>query len=300
MKVFRNIFLFFIVVWLGYQAFLMTIQFNKTELTNLSNGEVEIIGHGGVGFSSYFPFKYYPSNSYGSLSKAINKYDVGGVEVDLHMTKDRKFVLFHDSKLEKKTKLTGCLSDYTLAELTAQQYQLGAPFDWFQSERIIGLGELIDSLKELDEFPQLHLDVRPWSPCMIGEESLNWERDMALELIKFLGSKGVALDKVVIITLSQNFLIHLKVMKNPYPISFEIVGAVESSLKFAIDYSVSSITVKPSLLTKELSATAHKNGLKVITFGAKSKSGNKKLLELNPDIIQTDNISALKDLMGYK
>ena len=300
MKAFRWIFIFFALVALGYNVFLWSIMFDKSELENINNGEIEIVGHGGVGFSSWFPFKYFPSNSYGSLFEALNEYGSDGIEVDLHYTADGKFVLFHDSKLENKTELTGCTANRTLQELTETDYKLGAPFDWFHSERIIGFEELIDSLHKRKEFPILHIDVRNWNECLTSKENAVLEKEMASELIRFLKAKKVPIDKTLIISLSQVLLNELKAQKNPFPVSFEIVGRELEFLQWAIEYGVESITVKPRLLTKDISKKAHNAGLQVITFGAKSKSGNKKLLELNPDVIQTDNIPALKDLMGYE
>ncbi len=283
----------------GYNVFLWTVTFDKTNLKNLSGGELQIIGHSGVGFSSLIPFKYFPSNSYGSLFKALDQYKTEGVEVDLHLTSDRKFVLFHDGKLDNKTALSGCPANKTLEELMQTNYELGVPFDWFQSERIIGFAELIDTLQEREKFPILHLDIRNWNECSTPEENKVLEGTIAQELIDLLNDKKVPVDKVLIISLSQSFLMKLKELENPYPVSFEIVGREQEFLQWAIDYGVESVTVKPRLLTTNLSKTAHDSGVKVITFGAKSKSGNKKLLKLNPDVIQTDNIPALMELMGY-
>ena len=299
MKAFRLILLSLLLLAAGYNVFLWTITFDKTSLENLNGGEVQVIGHSGVGFASLFPFKYFPSNSYGSISKVLDEYGAYGVEVDLHLTADKQFVLFHDGKLDNKTKLSGCTGDKTLAELTQTNYELGFPFDWFQSERIIGLAELIDSLHKRKEFPMLHLDVRNWNECNTPQENGVLEGEIAVELIKLLNAKKVPANKVLIISLSQNLLLKLKELKNPYPVSFEIVGEGPQFLEWAVEYGVQSITVKPRLLTKEMSNKAHGAGLEVITFGAKSKSGNKKLLELHPDVIQTDNIPALKELMGY-
>ncbi len=299
MKVLRLFILFLLIVAAGYNVFLWTITFDKAQLQNNSNGAVEIIGHGGIGFNSWFPFKYFPSNSYGSLFKALNEYGADGVEIDLHLTADGQFVLFHDSKMENSTALSGCPSDRTLDELKATKYKLGAPFDWFHDERIIGFEELIDTLKKRETFPIIHLDIRNWSECNTTEENVEFESTLAKALITFLKFKEIPKEKVLLISLSQNFLQQLKKYDNPYPVSFEIVGREEDLLQWAIEYGVNSVTVKPRLLTKELSKNAHEAGIKVITFGAKSKSGNKKLLELNPDVIQTDNIPALQDLLGY-
>ena len=66
----------------------------------------------------------------------------------------------------------------------------------------------------------------------------------------------------------------------------------------SLQRKIDIITIKPKYLTTELSKKLHEEGVRVITFGARSKSGNKNLLLLNPDVIQTNNVSALVDLLS--
>ena len=266
----------------------------------MNDGEITVIGHGGLGFTAWFPFNHYPSNSYASLSKAITEEKAHGVEVDVQMTADRQFVLYHDELLDSKTTAKGCVSQWNYAELLEVDYQLGAPFNWFQSEKIIGLQQLVELLKEQEEFPILHLDIRHKSKCLSEEENAKWGRDMVFELLRSLGSMGVPQEKVLVISISRAFLLGAINMKSPYALSYEVVGDTEDALIWAEEQEINTITIKPKLLTKELSAQLHAKNIQVITFGAKSKSGNKKLLELNPDVIQTNNIEALRELMGYE
>lgn len=295
----RNSLLFISILAIFFIYFL-NITFDKSELQNLNGGEVTIIGHGGLGFTSWFPFNYLPANSYGSLSKAILNEKAQGVEVDVQMTADRQFVLYHDELLDSKTSAIGCISEWKYADLLALNYKLEAPFDWFQSEKIIGLEQLVLFLKEQEEFPFLHLDIRNKSKCLNEQENAKWERDLIFELLKKLGGLGVPKEKILIISISRSFILGAFNMKCPYPLSFEVVGDTEKGIAWAEEQGIDQITIKPKLLTKEISAQLHAKNIRVITFGAKSKSGNKKLLELNPDVIQTNNIKALKELMGYE
>ena len=279
--------------------FFLNISFDKSSLINLSEGRILVIGHAGLGFISWVPFNPYPSNSFIAIKKAIEENNADGVEVDVHMTKDEHFVLFHDEKLNKNSNLKGCISQKNLVEVLNGNYNVSWPFDWFQNENIITLDSLVGYFKTLEKFPILQLDIRNKSVCLTNEENVEWEKEIAYELIKKLNRLEVPQSKILIISFSKDFMRHLGYFKNPYPHSFEIVGDIEDGLKYAIESNCQSITVKPKLLSKELSARAHASGLKVITFGAKSKSGNKKLLQLNPDVIQTNNIDALNELMEY-
>ncbi|HQO01933.1 MAG TPA: glycerophosphodiester phosphodiesterase [Spirochaetota bacterium] len=58
----------------------------------------------------------YPENSVLSFRKAVAIHaDV--IETDIHFTKDNKFVVFHDDKLERLTNGKGKVTDYTLQDL---------------------------------------------------------------------------------------------------------------------------------------------------------------------------------------
>ena len=121
---------------------------------------------------------------------------------------------------------------------------------------------------------------------------------MIRRLDQKLKELGVKPFKVYLITLSQELVQEMIELELPYNISFEIAGEFDNGLQFAADNHLSSVTVKPKLLNPEQTKRIHNEGIELITFGAKSKSGNKKLLELNPDVIQTNNVNALKELLG--
>lgn len=271
------------------------VDFDRSTLNNL-HGQVKVIGHGGSGFYSWVPFNSLPANSLGSIQKALNN-GADGIEVDVHMTADKQFVLYHDNLLESKTNKFGCPSNYNLDDLEKLKYSLGIPFDWFQDERLIGLERLIQELKKRDQLVDLHLDLRNHSQCHDDPWDKMWEGILLEHLHTSLIKWEYPADKIYLISFSKELISHALEKKLPYHISFEIAGDPEGGLQFIEENKIHSATVKPSILTKEMSSRLHENGVEVITFGARSKSGNKKLLQLNPDIIQTNNVNALKDLL---
>jgi glycerophosphoryl diester phosphodiesterase len=213
------------------------------------------------------------------------------------MTKDLEFILYHDNKLESMTAVKGCISDYNADDILLLKYQLGYPFDAFQGEKIISFKQLIDYFKSQEEFPFLHLDLRTSSDCLIKEESELYRKRFVRELLSFLKANEVPEEKMLLINTDKRIFTLFERFNCPYPTSFEVTGDFKEDLAWAIEEKVMSFTVKPKILTKERSNAAHEAGISIVTFGAKSKSGNQKLLELNPDAVQTDNLSALKDLL---
>ena len=271
--------------------------FDASKIENLNKGKVVVIGHAGLGFHRWFPFNPYPSNSFTSIKKAIEEEGAEGIEVDVQMTIDWKFVLYHDNRLESMSALNGCISNYKFEDVTLLNYQLGYPFDAFQNEKLISLQQLIEYFKSLSDFPYLQLDLRTSSECLNNEESKLYRSRFVRELTNFLNAQEVPKEKILLISTDKRVFDLFEQFNCDYPTSYEVTGDFEEDLNWAIDNKVKSFTVKPKILTKERSKAAHEAGISVVTFGAKSKSGNRKLLKLNPDVIQTDNLGALKSLL---
>ncbi len=214
------------------------------------------------------------------------------------MTADNQFVLYHDRKLDTKTNTEGCIGNMNYEELLSIEYKLGLPFDFFQSERIIGLDTLISLMKAQSQFPFLHIDIRNYSVCLTAIENQERELELIKVLIMKLNSLNIPEDKVMLISLSKPLILEAMRLDCPYTMSLEEVGSFDSGLAWVLQHNLKYLTIKPDLLSAEKSKNAHQNGVQIITFGAKSKSGNKKLLNLNPDVLQSNNLTALNDLLG--
>lgn len=127
-----------------------------------------VMGHRGDSFSI-------PENTIQAFEDAY-KMKVDCIETDVHMTKDNKFVHFHDPNLERTTNGVGKIADYTLAELK----ELDAGFK-FQPEGsreypYRGKGLQILSIDEvLPCFPKVrfNLDIKssnPEAPKLLAEK----------------------------------------------------------------------------------------------------------------------------------
>ena len=208
------------------------VSYDKEELNNINNNEVLRIGHGGSGFSSWIPFNPYPANSFTSIENAIIEKNADGVEVDVHMTADGQFILYHDNKLESKTNLNGCISELNFKDIVGADYQLGAPFDWFQAEKVIGLDSLIRFLKQQDEFPYLQIDIRHFSVCLDNNENVKRRIDMIGKLIEALIAKKVPTEKVLLIMPLKDMIVEAKKLNCPYELSFEEFTSFEQNFEW--------------------------------------------------------------------
>ncbi len=265
-------------------------------IDNLNNGKILKLGHAGLGFESVLnPFNPYPANSFTALKKAMD-YGADGVEVDVQMTKDSVLVLFHDLTLDETTNLEGCIQEKTWIEIEGGKYELGFFYDLFQSDKIMRLDSLLSWFQTFEEFPYIHFDTRIYNICN-EENPYAYSGKLAPALLSLLDEYKVPEDKVLIISTTGKFLEYLRDLQSPYPLSYEETGDFDKGLKAVLDLGITSMTIKPRLITAEKVAQAHQQNIEIVTFGGKSRGGTEDLIELNPDVIHTNNIRALVDLL---
>ena len=107
-----------------------------------------------------------PENTVQSFEDA-RKLKVDVIETDVHITKDNKFVLFHDKSVERTTNGQGLIADLTLAQL--KQLDAGYKFQIPGEEDypFRGKGFRIHTLEEiLPLFPEVrfNIDIKDKSP----------------------------------------------------------------------------------------------------------------------------------------
>lgn len=102
---------------------------------------------------------YAPENTMASFLKAIAmKSD--GVELDVHMTKDKALVVCHDERVDRTTNGKGFIKDFTLKEI--KRLDAGSWFgDEFKGERILELEEVLDLIKDNDMLLNIELKNAP-------------------------------------------------------------------------------------------------------------------------------------------
>ncbi len=265
-------------------------------IDNLHNGKILKLGHAGLGFTSLVnPFNPYPTNGITALKKAMD-YGADGVEVDVQMTKDSVIVLFHDLTMEESTSLKGCIQEKNWSEIKDTPYELGGIYDLFQSDKIMRLDSLLSWFQNMEEYPHIHFDTRIYNTCN-KSEPYAYNGSLGPQLVKVLDEYNVPTDKVLIISTTKKFLEYLQEIQTQYLLSYEETDDFDKGLETVLDLGITSMTIKPKLLTSEKVAIAHKNNIQIVTFGAKSRSGTASLIELNPDVIHSNNIRALIDLL---
>lgn len=86
----------------------------------------------------------YPENTMLSFGKAIEIEGLTGIELDIQMTKDGELVVIHDETVDRTTNGSGCVKDFTYAELFKLEIETGSD----KKEHIPLLEDVLDMLQE--------------------------------------------------------------------------------------------------------------------------------------------------------
>ncbi|SDY61327.1 glycerophosphoryl diester phosphodiesterase [Proteiniborus ethanoligenes] len=102
---------------------------------------------------------YAPENTIASFLKAI-EMNSDGIELDVHMTKDKALVVCHDETVNRTTNGDGFIKDHTLQEI--KELDAGSWFgEQFRGEKIPVLEEVMDLIKDKDMLLNIELKNAP-------------------------------------------------------------------------------------------------------------------------------------------
>lgn len=125
------------------------------------------------GASAYAPENTLPAFQLAADMKA------DGVELDVHLTRDKEIVVIHDEKLERVSNVAGRVQDYTLKEL--KQFQFNCKNPRFPQVQIPTLREVYELLKPYPMFVNVELKTERGLNAGIEEKTAALTQDMQME-----------------------------------------------------------------------------------------------------------------------
>lgn len=237
-----------------------------------SENDILIIGHKGASSIA-------PENTLKAFQKAIElKADY--VEFDIHITKDGKIVIIHDSDKFNVTGVKGLIEDMTLDQIKSLDAGEGEKIPTIRelisiARKKIGLQIEIKSINLLDKLIHILREENLISTSIVSSFILN-------ELLKLkLLEPGLKVG----LLLSED-LVRLKLIKRK----------IEKIAK----NNFYSIHPPFTTINKEIVDFAHSYGLKVIVWTVNDREIMENLIEINVDGVITDNISLANEVLGRK
>jgi glycerophosphoryl diester phosphodiesterase len=236
--------------------------------------QVEVIGHAGAGLD--VERVHFPGNTQESLNFAAN-LGVAHVEVDLHLSADNRWMLFHDDFLELRTNFSGCIRNYTKSELEGLRF-LGFPN--------VGLQSLIDT--DFSSFDFVFLDIRHYDACADFAllDTALMHQDVLEVVQRFPNQRFVLVSRRVPV------LNHFKDLGLEVCHEVSNYAALETS---GFDNNFDFFALRNAHISKEEIAAAQGFGWRILLFDVKSHAGNRSAMKKKPNFVMTDAlVSALE------
>jgi glycerophosphoryl diester phosphodiesterase len=261
---------------------------------NLRDNEIAIIGHGGMGFQS--PEVNLPANSFEGITKAVEGYQVDGVEVDVQLSADGVLFLYHDSRLQTLTDCLGCLYQHESDKLDDCKYVFGFHSQNFRNQKLVRLETIIERFAERITKPHIFLDLKTSLDCPETFDINSFENTF-LESLKALFEKYDCQEWVSVESRDLSLLKKLKEeISGVRLIYFSSIN--ESSIHVAEENRFYGLSANFDQANKDIIRAAHDKGIFIILGILKIRRDAIDMIEMNPDFIYTDNIPLLQSILN--
>lgn len=275
---------------------------NSKKIVNQDFPEFSYEGHRGAR-------GLYPENSIGAMKKAIDLPKVTTLELDCHITKDKKVVVYHDHFLNNvfvqnidgtplsKEDDKNLIYNYTYDEL--KKFDIGSktnknfPEQENIKTQIAQLGDLIDAAeayaKERRKSP-MYYNIETKSQEGKDNEYHPKPDEFSDLLLNIVVDKGIA-DRTVIQSFDKRTIQYINKIYPQIKTSYLISANNKQTMEEIIeDLGFTPFIISPNykLVTSDFVSNAHKHGLKVIPWTVNNTEDIKKLIKLNVDGIISD------------
>ena len=247
------------------------------DINNLNNNEIEVMGHGGMGFTDL-----YPINTAESIMRCINE-GADGTEIDIQLTADNVLVGFHNSDMDGNTNFSGRIRDYTWNELKEARYTSTPQLNY----KIMRLRDLFDGVGGVDNYT-FTLDIKLY----YGEEDYNSYIDDFTDAIEDL-YQDYSIDNTVFVESQDEYFLSEMAAKDSQIEQYIYPQNFQDGFSIALNLGLRGISIDNDKVSYEQIEFAHATGFYVTVWGVKSKKENKEAIRKSPDMIQTDKISYL-------
>ena len=234
---------------------------------------VDVYGHAGT--TLHRDRAVFPANSYKSIQYALDALGADGVEVDLQLTKDSIFVLYHDQFLDNSSDFSGCIGEYNFKDI--------------KDLKLDNTKYSIARLSDILEFTQsrnakVYLDAKVYSYCSGQTVSIS---AFQFALNNCLSNVSQAyLGQIYLGMTNQEFLNQVNFNQKCFEYS-----NINSFYADTAKYNLESVILNASKITSQDANKLTELGLYWGVFGIKDKWSINKAVALKPKFVISDNIA---------
>jgi len=237
-----------------------------------------------------------PENTIEAFRLAVED-GAGGLELDVHMTRERHIVVIHDSTLDRTTNGSGAVSEMTLDELRRLDAGYNFSPDGGPSRPYRGRGVRVPTLGEvLREFPgvPVNIEIKAGTPGI---------EEMVLGVLR----EARALGRALVVSTPHD------IVKRFRKVSGGLISTGASRWEIEVFYIASRLYLERLLrppydalqvplrhrgipvVTPRFVRAAHARGVRVDAWTINEADEMRRLLDLGVDVIMTDRPGTLAD-----
>ncbi len=234
--------------------------------------------------------KQAPENSRSAFDIALT-YPINGLETDIQMTTDGIPVLYHDPTLFKIMGTPKRVSDLTYQQLCELK-----PGRWFSPSFVQEPWLRLDeTLKTYAHRTRLMIEIKSYKPDQISGRSLELTLKVLEEIRKPQFKKYIENIFILsfdpdVLKLAHDTAPELKYVLNLSDKAYDPTGHVSIRNTSASEIGhLYGLCVSVKNLSEDLTAFAHDQQKKMMTYVCNNAGQVKKAMELNADVIMTDH-----------
>jgi glycerophosphoryl diester phosphodiesterase len=222
-----------------------------------------------------------PENTLAAFRRAV-ELGASGIETDLRVTREGRFVLLHDSRVNRTTNGRGRIDQ--LGFEAVRKLDAGSWFDnGFAGERVPSLEEALALAAELNVW--LYLELKA---------ALEGSLPFALaDLLR----RSRRMDRVVLLSFDPASLSLLR-STDPRLLTALLVGRTGPTIEAARRAEAQLVAPRYKRVTRRLVRRAHEAGLGVVAWTVNTRQEMRRMLALGVDGIMTDWPDRLIETIG--
>lgn len=267
-----------------------------SNIDNLSQGRIYVIGHAGSGAASVN--NPYPPDSWEAETRAVEYYGADGIETDLQLSRDSVLFMFHDATLESSSSCAGCISYMTSGRLAQCSFKPVAATVDMETQYLSPFEPLVSRFAARKVMPIMFIDLHGGSGCMMSESQLHLYYYRVMAEINKIEIRYNAYDRIFVQCNDEDWTRHAH---KRFPKINILFDAGDELLPAQIDSAHANgfygIAAKNMAVTQSLSKKAHDYGLYVQIYGANAGSDIVDAINKSPDYILADNIQLVQSIL---
>ena len=261
------------------------------EINNLNQNKIYVLGHAGSGLNAFT--NPYPPDSKLAIEHAIKGLNANGSEMDVRIDLNGVLWLYHDFKLQSQTNCFGCIEGMSTEDIEKCIYKSTVATSLNKKDTIARLDAIFETYSTSTFFPVLSLDCKVGNICDATQMTdLNLFANQLVSLIKTYN----VYSKVVVESPSLDLLKMVKAIDSKV-IVFYNNSDVDAAKPIILNNAFEGLIIYNNSITKEQADDLHANNIQISIYGVKIRSGSVEAVAKSPEMIQTDNIVLLQEIL---